>query len=193
MKSIAQESPFGSTIFCDDIRHELGGKVSYIGIYSGSINFNKPLPITLAKFGFAIRYSERPGESTEDVTIGIYFPGDPKDAPSTKIDLPIQEMRSKSPDSKLLEVAQDLVITIIFHVVMENLSFKEEGHIKVRAYRGDLEVRLGTLTVISTPAEELTPKKAQPTTKKSQPKKGTKKPQPKKAAARKRARSKKSS
>ena len=191
MKSIAQESPFGSTIFCDDIRHELGGKVSYIGIYSGSINFNQPLPITLAKFGFAIRYSERPGESTEDVTIGIYFPGDPKDAPSMKIDLPIQEMRSKSPDSKLLEAAQDLVITIIFHFVMENLSLKEEGHIKVRAYRGDLEVRLGTLTVISTLTKDVTPKEAPPTTKKAKPKKAKAKAKAKKPTTRKRARSKK--
>jgi hypothetical protein len=23
------------TVFCDDIRHELGGKLSYIGVYSG--------------------------------------------------------------------------------------------------------------------------------------------------------------
>ncbi len=56
-------------------------------------------------------------------------------------------MRSKSPDSKVLEAAQDPVMTITFHIVMENLNFKEEGHIKVRAYRGDLEVRLGTLFV----------------------------------------------
>ena len=147
MKSIAQETPFGSTIFCDDIRHELGGKVSYIGIYSGSINFSRPFPATLAKFGFAIRYSERPGESTEDVTIGIYLPGDPEDAPSTKFDLPIQEMRSQSPDPKVLKTTEDPVATMIFHVVMENLSHKEKGRIKVRAYRGELEVRLGTLFV----------------------------------------------
>jgi hypothetical protein len=25
------------TIFCDDIRHELGGKLSYIGVYSGRL------------------------------------------------------------------------------------------------------------------------------------------------------------
>lgn len=147
MKSIAQESPFGSTIFCDDIRHELGGKVSYIGIYSGSINFSQPLPRTLSKFGFAIRYSERPSESTEDVTIGIFLPGDPEDAPSTKFGLPIQEMRSQSPDPKILQTGEDPVATMIFHIVMENLSIKEEGRIKVRAYRGDLEVRLGTLFV----------------------------------------------
>lgn len=147
MKSIAQESPFGSTIFCDDIRHELGGKVSYIGIYAGQLNSSQPLPITLSRFGFAIRYSERIGESTEDVRVGIYFPGDPEGEPSTKFKLPIQEMRSKNPDPELMKSGQDPVITIIFHIVLEGQVLKEEGHIKVRAYRGDLEVRMGTLLV----------------------------------------------
>lgn len=154
MKSIAQDTPFGSTIFCDDIRHEIGGKVSYIGIYSGEINFSRPLPITLSKFGFAIRYSERIGESTEDVSVGIYFPGDPEGEPSTKLKLPIQEMRSKTPDLELMKISQDPLMTMIFHIVLEGQILKEEGRIKVRAYRGDLEVRMGTLLVRHIPPPE---------------------------------------
>lgn len=36
------------TIFCDDIRHELGGKLSYIGVYSGHL-FVPTFPVTLPK------------------------------------------------------------------------------------------------------------------------------------------------
>ena len=36
------------TIFCDDIRHEVGGKLSYIGVYSGQM-FVPSFPITLPK------------------------------------------------------------------------------------------------------------------------------------------------
>ena len=154
MKSIAQDTPFGSTIFCDDIRHELGGKVSYIGIYAGEINSHRPLPITLSKFGFAIRYSERTGESTEEVSVGIYFPGDPEGEPSTKLKLPIQEMRSKTPDPELMKISQDPLMTMISHIVLEGLVLKEEGRIKVRAYRGDLEIRMGTLLVQHIPPPE---------------------------------------
>ncbi len=36
------------TVFCDDIRHEVGGKFSYIGVYSGQM-FVPAFPITLPK------------------------------------------------------------------------------------------------------------------------------------------------
>jgi hypothetical protein len=41
------------TIFCDDIRHELGGKLSYIGVYSGRL-FLPTFPLTLPKLCLAI-------------------------------------------------------------------------------------------------------------------------------------------
>lgn len=41
------------TIFCDDIRHEIGGKLSYIGVYSGYM-FVPTFPITLPKLCLAL-------------------------------------------------------------------------------------------------------------------------------------------
>lgn len=41
------------TIFCDDIRHELGGKLSYIGVYSGHL-FVPGFPVTLPKLCLAL-------------------------------------------------------------------------------------------------------------------------------------------
>lgn len=41
------------TIFCDDIRHELGGKLSYIGVYSGHL-FVPSFPVTLPKLCLAL-------------------------------------------------------------------------------------------------------------------------------------------
>lgn len=176
MKSIAQKSPFGDTIFCDDIRYEVGGKVSYIGTYRGSLIIYDPFPVTLPKFGFAIRYSERPGESEEDVTLGIYMPGDDDDAPSIKIELPIDELRSTPRDPKQMESEEDLILTAVFHMVT-GINIKEEGRIKVRAYRGDLEVRLGTLFV-----RYIDPKKKQKAERSKGATKPKKKPRAKKKA-----------
>ena len=36
------------TLFCDDIRHEMGGKLSFIGVYSDSL-FVNAFPVTLPK------------------------------------------------------------------------------------------------------------------------------------------------
>lgn len=40
-------------IYCDDIRHEVGGKQSYLGIYSGDL-IATTLPLVLPKLGIAV-------------------------------------------------------------------------------------------------------------------------------------------
>ena len=43
-----------STTFCDDIRQEIGGKLSYMGVY-GAEMFVGSFPVTLPKFCLALR------------------------------------------------------------------------------------------------------------------------------------------
>ena len=179
MRSVAPTTPYGYTIFCDDIRQEMGGKVSHMGIYGGKLIVNSPLPVTLPKLALAVHYFERPSESTESVTLQIYMPGEAD--PITKVELPVIEARAQAPPQDTPE--SDPLIGVIGLIMVTPFEPKSEGLIRVRAYRGDLEIRLGTLSVVSRPAEDSTPKETPPTTKKSQPKR---------AAARKRARSKKS-
>ncbi len=192
MKSIAPTTPYGYTIFCDDVRQEMGNKTSHVGIYRGKLIINAPLPVLLPKFFLVVHYFERPNESTEPVSLHIYMPGDAEGEPTVTQELPLDDARSKTPEPEILE--SDPLLALTFHHMFAPLELKSEGRIRVRAYRGDLEVRLGTLTVISTPAEGLTPKKAQPTAKKAKSKKPKPRPKPKakKPTARKRARSKKS-
>lgn len=45
------EIPYGITVFCDDIRHEINGKMMLIGCYSAEMNFNGPAPGVLPTFG----------------------------------------------------------------------------------------------------------------------------------------------
>lgn len=42
------------TLFCDDIRHEVGGKLSFIGVYSGGL-FVPAFPVTLAKLCLSVK------------------------------------------------------------------------------------------------------------------------------------------
>ena len=76
MKSIAPTTPYGYTIFCDDVRLEASGKTSYMGIYRGKLILNAPLPALLPKFFLVIHYFERPDESTEPVNLHVYMPGE---------------------------------------------------------------------------------------------------------------------
>ena len=42
------------TLFCDDIRHEVGGKLTFIGVYSGVL-FVPAFPLTLSKLCLSVR------------------------------------------------------------------------------------------------------------------------------------------
>ena len=175
MRSVAPTTPYGYTIFCDDIRQEARGKFSHMGIYRGNLVVNELLPFTLRQLAFVVHYFERPGESTEPVTLKIFIPGGPE---PIQAELPVVEARAGAPESSTSD--SDPLIGVIAHVLIAPIELKTEDLIRVRAYRGDLEIRLGTLSVVSKPAEDSALKEAPATTKKS---KGT--------ASRKRARSKK--
>jgi hypothetical protein len=41
------------TIYCDDIRQEIGGKLTYVGVYSGSL-LTAAFPVALPKFCVAV-------------------------------------------------------------------------------------------------------------------------------------------
>jgi hypothetical protein len=54
------------TLFCDDIRHEVGGKLSYIGVYSGGL-FVRAFPVTLPKLCLAPSGSSPPRMHRSDL------------------------------------------------------------------------------------------------------------------------------
>ena len=152
MTVVAPTTPYGYTIFCDDIRMEAGNKPSFMGVYAGLINLHQPLPFKFAKFCFAINYIERPGESTDPATLSIYLPGDAEDAPSIKAELPVETMRSQEPpaDTEL----EDPVMRLALNIIAAPLEIKSGGLIKVRVHRGDLEIKLGTIRVHAPTAED---------------------------------------
>jgi hypothetical protein len=151
MKTVERITPYGSTIFCDDIRLERSGKVTLVGTYIGELIVNGRLPTNLAKFAMRILYSERPGESDDPVELRIFLPGDEEGAPTLAAAIPIDQERAKTPPPDM----PDPLLTAIMHLEFAPLAIKQEGSIKVRAYRGDLEVKMGQLVVRSSqPAED---------------------------------------
>lgn len=145
MSEISWPTPFGYTIFCDDIRNEMDGKVTLVGIYAGEMIFNVPLPAIIPKLGFVIKYFERSGESTDPIKLLIYLPGDEENKASITFDFPYEEMRKVPPqqDSEI----KDARLSGIFNLVLSPVNITQEGMIKVRAIRGEDTIRLGSLRI----------------------------------------------
>jgi hypothetical protein len=137
----------GHTIFCDDIRNEVDGKVSFIGCYHGIMYVNADFPFLIAKFGLAITYMEKMGAYDGDVRLRIYFPGDEDDKPSFEGLMPIQDARN-APLNPNPDPSETIYRSIGTNFILSPLVVAKEGLIKVRAYCGDNVVKLGALRVV---------------------------------------------
>jgi hypothetical protein len=139
---------FGHTVFCDDIRQELGGKVSFIGAYSGTLIVHTPFPIALPRFGLAVTYFEKHGACSGPVSLRIYFPGDESTSPSIDAELPIEEIRKQALAAKQeAGLPPSRFIRLDTQMVLNALVLKSIGVIRVRAVSTNETVRLGALRI----------------------------------------------
>jgi hypothetical protein len=137
---------WGTTIFCDDIRAEVGGKITLIGIYTSGMKVHGTFPFVLPKFALWINYFEAPGR-TEDGKLNVFLPGDEETA-SIEADVPLNEMRAnadltKTPDDPDIKIRVRLQMPMIF----SPLVLKSIGRIRVRLTVGETIVRMGALKI----------------------------------------------
>ncbi|MEI2769643.1 MAG: hypothetical protein ABTR54_07555 [Candidatus Competibacter sp.] len=57
-------------LFCDDIRHEINGKLSYIGVYSGTL-FVPVFPVTLPKLCISVKIVTPANEPLRSLTLRV--------------------------------------------------------------------------------------------------------------------------
>jgi hypothetical protein len=145
MSILSPSTPYGYTIFCDDLRREANGKALYIGVYAGSI-IVPFIPIGLTSLVAMVIYRERIGESTDPVTIKIFLPGGNDGSPTVTLELAMNENRNAL---KLDPSVEDLeqFISVEIPILISPFLIGAEGFVRVRAYRGDDEIKLGSLRV----------------------------------------------
>lgn len=129
---------FGHTLFCDDIRYEVGGKVSYIGTYFGAMYVNAEFPLTLPKFALSITFAQLKKRFDPNFAAWIFFPGDPDEKPSVVADFPTVHAHMALGGDYTMAQA---------HFVLSPLTIQMPGEIKVRVFRQNELHRLGRLKV----------------------------------------------
>jgi len=136
----------GYTLFCDDVRHEIGGKTTYVGRYS-QVMYVPSFPFLHPKLVLAVNYIESQIDSpVTPVDLLVYLPGDQDDKPSLTAKLSFE-------DEKIGKLPDDLPAGAANHIRAETFieiaPFKVDGPgaVKVRVRRGDEIVRLGQLQV----------------------------------------------
>lgn len=148
-KLVGWPSPFGYTIFCDDIRFEQGGKRSLIGVYHGELIVFANPPVALPRLALAIQYFERPEESAAPLEILVRASW--ADEPLIKFTTDAVELRNAPRPIDPGKNQEDVRVGLVWNLNLTPLPLPQAGIIKVRALRGDLEVKLGSLLITFRP------------------------------------------
>lgn len=157
MNILEPPDAYGYTTFCDDIRMEVGGKLTFVGIYTGQMVVYSPtFPAVLPKLSVSINYLQRQDRVVLPIQFRIFFPWD--DTPAV-LDTPAEGAQSSIENAKLLSerIGEPTFASIGFQFSFVPFVIMQAGVIKVRAVRGDQLVRLGGLEIVagappSTPA-----------------------------------------
>ena len=140
---------FGHTVFCDDIRQEIGGKLSFIGVYSTFMYVHGVVPFAISKFGFGITYFQRHDVFEGNVMLKIYCPGDDNEAPTVAVELPMAELNAmprNPPEFDSWPVGE--FIRVDHQIVASPLVLLQTGTIKVRAVTASGDVaKIGILRI----------------------------------------------
>jgi hypothetical protein len=145
-----RRNSWGFSLFCDDLRLELGGKISVMGIYQAEMVFpqNMGFPLSIPKLCIFIKYYEVPGSLTDDLEVRIFVPGDGEDIPSVVMPFPRAVIESTRVDTIFpLEGDQERVHNMTFPVTLSPFTIKQKGWIKVRIVCGGLVTNMGSLMV----------------------------------------------
>lgn len=141
---------YGNTIFCDDIRYEIGSKASLMGIFGVELRAFGEAPVMLSSFCAYV--SVRVPQSIKFGNLKVVIIADFKDGPKevAKAEMPLDPAQVKITDP-----GQIFSLDVPFRFAP--FMIEGDGYIRSRAYLDDVEVKLGSLRVVVLGIEEMPP------------------------------------
>lgn len=147
MKAQPITLPSGYSVFSDDIRDEIGGKKTLVGVYNNVLITNTEFPFIMPTFGLTTIIRLNPQKLPRSLKLQIYFPGDDDNHPTIENPVPIDKMSIQAEPSFSNEPDAQEVISLTMHLRLSPLQIKQAGWIKVRAIYGRKKIRLGALLI----------------------------------------------
>jgi hypothetical protein len=149
---------YGHATFCDDIRIEADGKLTYVGVYHGTMIVHVPFPVVIPKFCIEIAFFQKKSIFDPNMGLRIFMPGDAEDKPSIQADVTeiaegaVKQQVAQGGALRLeSESESELVIQARTHMQFAPFTINEPGLIKIRILRQDKLHRLGSMRVIPPP------------------------------------------
>lgn len=144
------ESPYGNTIFCDDIRFEIGGKASLMGCFGAELRTFGQAPIMLSSLAAFVSVRIPRSVAFQKLAVAVVADFGDGQKEVARVEVPVE---TKKRDE--IEAGQLLSVDIPFR--LSPFIIEGEGFIRCRAYLDDIEVKLGSLRIAILDAEEIPP------------------------------------
>lgn len=148
---INPNAPGGYTIFCDDIRHEITGKTTLVGVYNNQMIVTGNLPVTLPQICAAITLRLLPPEEPVKPIVKIFRSDEPEPLFVFEADIEPVEAKLIPEPSPHSDPDSVTFMQIGITAQIQGLVVNQGCALKVRAFIGDDEVRLGSLQIIVQP------------------------------------------
>jgi hypothetical protein len=150
---------WGFTLFGDDLRLEVGGKLSLMGMYQADMFFpsNMQLPSVMPKLVILIVYYEIHGALNEDISFKVSYDTEENvliDIPLSRKDIIAGQAQGQlaDPDPKL---DSERVFNIRMPVALSPFTVDRMGRLRVRAHYSDGKIlKLGSLLLRQVPETE---------------------------------------
>lgn len=139
---VKRPDALASAIFCDDVRQEIDGKASYIGVYRGKMIVHDEFPTRLPKFAIAVEFRQRKAIFRGDIRVHVFLPGEDKPF--------FNESLRSDPDKPFPNTspAHNVVVTRA-NLIFAPLNLERTGLLKVRIVSNEHTYPAGTLRISS--------------------------------------------
>nr|WP_047579036.1 hypothetical protein [Methylobacterium sp. ZNC0032] len=140
---------YGYSIFCDDIRNEVGGKLSFIGCYNSVMFVPAMFPFTLPKFCVHLHVVTPAHRPFELIVARCYVPGQREPIVAQRIEAPNREEQGRLVEELGHVPSTPRFIVAAASLIFAPLNIQEPGLISVRALVDDdeQELKIGSLRV----------------------------------------------
>jgi len=146
------------TLFCDDIRHEVGGKLSFIGVYSSKL-FVPSFPVTLPKLCLSVKVVTPADEPLRSLNLRVLK--DEETLQEIRLDEEQLADASDSAEDMTEEQRKERVQMAQFLLVFSPIQFDGPCILRVRVQTEDGELRGMALRVDQAPpTPDLVPDKS---------------------------------
>jgi hypothetical protein len=151
---------WGFALFGDDVRAEVGGKLSFMGMYQADMFFpaNMPLPIMLPKMVVMILYYEVQGSIEEDIVFRITYGeenGVVGEFSALRKEILEQQAQAQPQNVEIPDEDSERIFSIRLPVTLMPFRMDKMGRLRVRAHFSDGKIlKLGSIQMKQVPEAE---------------------------------------